>query len=191
MLVWVCLITIISSNPGFFLNSNKTRKWFQFSKLVKIRLFKFSCNDSYRSSLPEVFCKDGVIRNFVKFAGKHLCQSFFFNKVAGLRPATLLKNILWLKKITLVQVFSCEFCEISKNTFSYRKPPVAASVVVIIRFDVDALRNVIDQVFTAYEIDTWNSYLVSNKDTRSLCHKVRSVVSVSRPISHCRIVHIY
>ena len=28
---------------------------------------------------------------------------------------------------TLAQVFSCEFCEISKNTFSYRKPPMAAS----------------------------------------------------------------
>ena len=25
-------------------------------------------------------------------------------------------------------MFSCEFCEISKNTFSYRTPPVAASV---------------------------------------------------------------
>ena len=25
------------------------------------------------------------------------------------------------------QVFSCEFCDISKNTFSYRTPPVAAS----------------------------------------------------------------
>ena len=29
---------------------------------------------------------------------------------------------------TLEQVFSCEFCEISKNTFFYRTPPVAASV---------------------------------------------------------------
>ena len=28
---------------------------------------------------------------------------------------------------TLAQVFSCAFCEISKNTFSYRAPPVAAS----------------------------------------------------------------
>ena len=27
------------------------------------------------------------------------------------------------------QVFSCEFCEISENTFSYRTPPVAASVI--------------------------------------------------------------
>ena len=32
------------------------------------------------------------------------------------------------KKSTLAQVFSCEFCEISRNTFSYRAPPVAASV---------------------------------------------------------------
>ena len=33
----------------------------------------------------------------------------------------------FIKKETLTQVFSCEFCEISKNTFSYRTPPVAAS----------------------------------------------------------------
>ena len=25
----------------------------------------------------------GVLRNFTKFKGKHLCQSLFFNKVAG------------------------------------------------------------------------------------------------------------
>ena len=65
-----------------------------------------------RSSRPEVLCKKGVLRNFTKFTGKHLCQSLF----CSLRP----------KKETLAQVFSCEFCEISKNTFSYRTPPVAA-----------------------------------------------------------------
>ena len=54
--------------------------------------------------------KKGVLKNFAKIVGKHLCQSLFFKKVAGLRPATLLKNE------TLAQVFSCEFCEISKNT---------------------------------------------------------------------------
>ena len=37
-----------------------------------------------RSSCPEVFCKKVVLRNFAKFTGKHLCQSVFFNKVAGL-----------------------------------------------------------------------------------------------------------
>ena len=52
-----------------------------------------------RSSLPEVFYKKGVLRNFAKLTGKHLCQS-------------------------------CGSCEISKNTFFYRIPPVAASVPV-------------------------------------------------------------
>ena len=49
----------------------------------------------YRSSSPEVFYKKGVLRNFAKLTGKHLCQGLFFNKVAGLRPATLLKRRLW------------------------------------------------------------------------------------------------
>ena len=30
--------------------------------------------------------KKGVLRNFTKFTGKHLCQSLFFDKVAILRP---------------------------------------------------------------------------------------------------------
>ena len=32
---------------------------------------------------------------------------------------------------TLAQVFSCEFCKISKDTFSYRTPPVASFVLTI------------------------------------------------------------
>ena len=75
-----------------------------------------------RSIRREVFCGKGVLRNFIKFTGKQLCQSLFFNKAAGVRPANL------LKKETLPQVFSCEFCEISKKTVFYRTPPVAAPV---------------------------------------------------------------
>ena len=67
-----------------------------------------------------MFCRKGVLRNFVKFTGKHLCQSLFFNKVAG-------EGCNFIKKETLAQVFSCEFYEISKNTFFHRKTPVAAS----------------------------------------------------------------
>ena len=37
-------------------------------------------------------------------------------------PVTLLKK-------RLGQVFSCEFCEISKNIFCYRTPLVAASII--------------------------------------------------------------
>ena len=54
---------------------------------------------------PEVFCNS--YRNFAKFTGKHLWQSLFLNQVA--------------------EVLSCEFCEISKNTFFYRTTPVATS----------------------------------------------------------------
>ena len=45
----------------------------------------------------------------------------FFNKVAG-------AALNFIKKETLAQVLSCEFCEIFKNTCFYRIPPVAASV---------------------------------------------------------------
>ena len=45
----------------------------------------------------------------------------FFNKVAG-------DACNFIKKRVLVQVLSCEFCEISKNSFSYRTPLVDASV---------------------------------------------------------------
>ena len=40
--------------------------------------------DLSKSSRPEVFCKKGILKNFAKFTGKYLCQSLFFNKVAGL-----------------------------------------------------------------------------------------------------------
>ena len=55
-----------------------------------------------RKSLDNVFCKKDVLKNFAKFTGKHLYQCLFLNKVAE----------------DLAQVFSCEFCEIFKNTFS-------------------------------------------------------------------------
>ena len=42
-----------------------------------------------------MFCKIGALKNFAKFTGKHLCKSLSFIKVAGLRPATLLKKRLW------------------------------------------------------------------------------------------------
>ena len=62
------------------------------------------------SSHQKCAIKKGVLKNFAKFAG-NICVSLFFNKVAGLRPASL------LKKESLAQEFSCEFCEIFKNHF--------------------------------------------------------------------------
>ena len=75
----------------------------------------------FRSSRPDVFCEKGVLRNFAKFTGKHQCQSLVFNKVAG-------TACNFTKKEILAQVFSSEFCEISKNTLFCRTPLVASSV---------------------------------------------------------------
>ena len=48
-----------------------------------------------RSSRSKIFCKKVVLKIFRKFTGKHLYHSFFFNKVAGLRSAILLKKRFW------------------------------------------------------------------------------------------------
>ena len=45
----------------------------------------------------------------------------------------------------LAQVFSCEFCEISKNTFSYRTPPVATSVSVWSADELESLLNKLNE----------------------------------------------
>ena len=87
-----------------------------------------------------MFYKGGVLRNFAKFAGKPLCQSLCFNIVAGLRP----QACNFIKIEALAQVFSCKFCKISKNTFSYRAPPVAASVYHKVNDDDD------DELFLWY-----------------------------------------
>ena len=64
------------------------------------------------NSRPGVFCKKGVLKNFTKFTGKYLCQSLFFNKVACLRPATLLKKRLWHR------CFPVNFVKFSRTPFS-------------------------------------------------------------------------
>ena len=51
----------------------------------------------FRSRHRRCSVKIGVFRNFAKFAGKHLCQILFFNKVAGLKRATLLKKRFWYR----------------------------------------------------------------------------------------------
>ena len=63
---------------------------------------------SFRSSRPEVFCKKGALRNYTN-SQENTCA-----------------RISFLIKETLGLVFSCEYWEISKNTFSYRTHPVAA-----------------------------------------------------------------
>ena len=76
-----------------------------------------------RSSHWRCSVKNGVLRNFAKFTGKPLCQSFFFNKVASIACN-------FIKKETLALVFSCKFYETSKNTFFKEHLWATASIML-------------------------------------------------------------
>ena len=68
------------------------------------------------SSRLEVFCTKCVLKNFAKFTVKYLCQSLFLTKLQFSASS-------FIKKETLALMFSCELCEIPKNTFSFRPSP--------------------------------------------------------------------
>ena len=86
-----------------------------------VRYYQGAQNSSIEKQSPGGVTLKGVLKNFTKFTGKHLCQSVFFNKVAGLGPATLLKKRL---------LHRCKFCEISKNTFFIKHLPTTASAYI-------------------------------------------------------------
>ena len=100
------------------------RNNFSLRASVILRLLNFYMTGPPRGSIcSQTFFKIGALKNlanftekqnwqnFAKFTGKHLYQCLSFNKVA----------CNFIKKETLTQVFFCEFCEISKNTFFLRK----------------------------------------------------------------------
>ena len=77
--------------------------------LLNIRVIRCSVSfmlSDLRSNRPEVFSEKGVIKNFTKFTGKHLCQILFF-----FRPATLLKKRLCHR------CFPANFVKFSRTPF--------------------------------------------------------------------------
>ena len=75
-----------------------------------------------RSSRRRYSVRKGTLRNFTKFTGKHLCQSLCFNKACN-----------FIKIEFMAMVFSCEFCEISMNTFFTEHVWVTASTLSLKR----------------------------------------------------------
>ena len=55
--------------------------------MAKVIIVLFKSFKNLQKQPAEVFFKKGVLRNFTKFTGKHLCKSLFLYKVAGMRPA--------------------------------------------------------------------------------------------------------
>ena len=101
----------------------------QFPKLEKERQKKRK-KFTFRNSLPKLFYKKAVLKNFARFTGKQLCQSLFFNKVSGLRSATLLRMRLWhryfpvtfarfLRASFLKNTSNDSFCTLKKYLINY------------------------------------------------------------------------
>ena len=88
-------------------------------KYIKIVTLNYHRTESVaqRCSVKKVFLETS------QTSQENTCAGDCFNKVAGLTP----QAYNFIKKESLAQVFSCEFCEISKNTFFYRTSPVATS----------------------------------------------------------------
>ena len=94
----ICLwgVTIISEYVFFIFSNVFIYPYFKFNYLI-FYLFGF------RSSHRRCSVKKGVLRNFTKFTGKHLCQSLFFSKVAG-HISFLLKKRLWHRRFPVNSV---------------------------------------------------------------------------------------
>ena len=103
-----------------------------FAKSIN-ELVWFISHNLYRSSHPEVFCKKGVLRNFAKFTGKHLCQSLSFNKVAGL---WLLMRLVRLKAVICFSMHKNLFKRLSLYLFFFIRPFVSISILNFIANDL-------------------------------------------------------
>ena len=92
------------------------------SVIMTLCVRKLICDLPLRSSNSEVFYKKGVVKNFAKFTGKHLCWRLF--SLDSKRPTTLLKRD---SKIGV----SCDICKIFKKSFFFffRTAPVVASEI--------------------------------------------------------------
>ena len=104
-------------------------------------LFHLLNHRKLRSSHPEVFLRKGVLKKCSKFTAEHPCRSAISIKLLcngtskwfitsfesalilimlfkSIGPTCSVKKVYacnFIKKETLAQVFSCVFCEISKN----------------------------------------------------------------------------
>ena len=76
---------------------------------------KWKINKTKKQS-PEVFYKKSISKNFAKFTGKHLCLSLFFNTVAVLRPATLLKKKVQQRLVAVISAKCSKSPFLQNNT---------------------------------------------------------------------------
>ena len=102
---------------------------FYFQSLFSFQIYSISFYDCSLKQ-EDIQCIEAVVRKCsVRKVFLQILQISQENTCARVSFLIKLqaKACNFIKKETLAQVFSCEFCEISKNTFNYRTPLVAAS----------------------------------------------------------------
>ena len=121
------LLQVLSITNTFFELKFRKQLW-RFLKIPAIE----------RRSHSEVFCKKGVLEKFTKFTAKHLCQSLFFNKVAGLRPF-LREHLRWLKTVEIKMLFT-DMVSVSNNDVIIRKfniPQINTNITILDRTQLE------------------------------------------------------
>ena len=91
------------------------------ANLRNTKITQFSSN----AGTPEAVVRRCSVKISLYSQEKNLCQSLFFNKVAGLTSAALLKKRLWHR------CFPVKFAKFSRTLFVYRTPLVVASETLI------------------------------------------------------------
>ena len=136
--MWIQAIRVISNffvffTRRFWANKKQTGKQKANKKQTskqKIKKAGFLCAYKHLRGGKSFIC---VLHFFVrsKSSRKKKIKKFEIILIPSINITTQVCN--FIKKESLAQVFSCEFCKISKNTFPYRTPPVAASVFFMSR----------------------------------------------------------
>ena len=115
--------------------NNRTIYKYQISPQVTLQTFNefkshLLFNDSicpYKSLIAEAVVQGVVLKSFSSKISQNSrivsCHILFFDKVADLRPATLLKNRLWH------DYFPANFEKFLRTSFLKRTPPVVASAI--------------------------------------------------------------
>ena len=129
---------------------------------LPVDIYQFKINNRNTRKRCEICSKSTIKiteRRQVSFWSEAVARRFSVKKV-------------FLEILQNSQVFSCEFCEISKNSFYYRTPPVAASTFQVLlflllrecSFPAVALKETLNLAFylsnhpfEAWNFSTWSS----------------------------------
>ena len=98
----------------------KMKRFFFICNFEEVNVvFSFLVSTSYKfwKQPAEVFYKKGVLRNFTKFTGKHLCQSLFYNKVAGLEALMLVWSVVLCRSYQIISVWNMNWRDKPLNGF--------------------------------------------------------------------------